>query len=202
MTDPAPRRRPTPCGWAVPRRVGSRAARRTALVAAVTLLAAACSGGGPADIAGVTIEVPSGWERVETPPDPEVVATATWRGGRAEASSLQVVVGCGPGSVSDLASAAVTQERPPLSVTDAEVDSDVEVAGADAAIGLDLTLGAGRADDASTVVVRGIYSEVAQALVLVEFSTPIPDTDDALIDATLGSVSLDREVLAEACGAG
>jgi hypothetical protein len=150
----------------------------------------------------VTIEVPGGWDRVETPPNPEVVATATWRGGRAEASSLQVVVGCGPGSVTDLASAAVTRDRPPLTVTDAEVDTDVEVAGADAAIGLDLTLGAGRDDDAATVVVQGVYAEVGDALVLVEFSTPVRDADDALVETTLASISLDRSVLAEACDAG
>lgn len=171
------------------------------LVAAVTLLAAACSGG-PTDIAGVTIEVPSGWERVDTAPEPEVRATATWRGGRAEASSLQVVVGCGSGSVADLASAAVTQERSPLEVTDAQVDTDLEVAGADAAIGLELTLGAGRPDDAETVVIDGLYAEVGDALVLIELSTPVRDADDARVDATLGSVGLDREVLAEACTAG
>ncbi len=167
----------------------------------MALLAAACSGGAT-DITGVTIEVPGGWDRVDTPPDPQVVATATWRGGRAEASSLQVVVGCGPGSVADLASAAVTRERPPLTVTDAEVDTDIEVAGADGAIGLELTLGAGRPDDAETVVIDGLYAEVGDALVLIELSTPVRDADDALIDATLGSVGLDREVLAEACTAG
>jgi hypothetical protein len=201
MTELAPWRRPTRSGWAVPLRAAGRAGRRTALVATAALLAAACSGG-PTDIAGVTIEVPGGWDRVETPANPEVVATATWRGGRAQASSLQVVVGCGPGSVADLANAAVTRERPPLTVTDAEVDTDVEVAGADAAIGLDLTLGAGRDDDAATVVVQGVYAQVGEALVLVEFSTPVRDADDALVDTTLGSVSLDRSVLAEACNAG
>jgi hypothetical protein len=169
------------------------------VIAAV--LGAACSSG-PTDINGVTVEVPSGWDRVETPPNPEVVATATWRGGRAEASSLQVVVGCGPGSVTDLASAAVTRDRPPLTVTDAKVDTDVEVAGADVAIGLDLTLGAGRDDDAATVVVQGVYAEVGDALVLVEFSTPVRDAADALAERTLASVSLDRAVLAEACDAG
>lgn len=170
-------------------------------MATLVLLAAACSGG-PTDIAGVTIEVPSGWDRVDTPPNPEVIATATWRGGRAEASSLQVVVGCGPGSVTDLASAAVTRERPPLTVTDAEVDTDLEVVGADAAVGLELTLAAGRDDDASTAVVNGVYAEVAEALVLIELSTPVRDADDALIDTTLASVTLDRTVLADACDVG
>ncbi len=167
----------------------------------VALVATACSGGAT-DVAGVTVEVPAGWEQVDTPQNPEVIAAATWRGGRAEASSLQVVVGCGPGSVTDLASGAVTQERPPLTVTDAEVDTDVEVAGADAAIGLELTLGAGRDDDASTVVVRGVYAEAGQALVLVELSTPIRDAEDELVETTLASVTVDPTELAAACGDG
>lgn len=170
-------------------------------MATVALLAAACTGG-PTDIAGVTIEVPGGWERVDTPANPEVIAAATWRGGRAEASALQVVVGCGPGSVTDLASAAATQERPPLTVTDAEVDTDVEVAGAEAAIALELTLGAGRDDDASTVVVNGVYAEAAEALVLIEISVPVRDANDALIETTLASVTLDRTALSDACEAG
>ncbi len=164
----------------------------------MALLAVSCDAG-PAEVAGVTIEVPGGWERIDTPPDPEVIETATWRGGRADASSLQVVVGCGPGTVADLANAAVTRERPPLTVTDAEADTDIEVSGADAAIGLELTFGAGRDDDAETLVVRGIYAEVADALVLIELSTPVRDADEALVPATLASIALDRAALDAAC---
>jgi len=201
VTTPAPRRRPTPRGWAVPL---GRADRRRSPVAGVVLLvallAAACDPG-PADIAGVSIEVPDGWERVDAPPNPEVLETSVWRGGRADASSLQVVVGCGPGSVADLAGAAVTRDRPPLTVTDAEVDTDLEVTGADAAIGLELTFGAGRDDDANTLVVRGVYAEVADALVLIELSTPVRDADATFVAATLASISLDRVSLAAACPA-
>ena len=169
-----------------------------ATVGALAVLTAACTSG-PAEVAGVTIEVPSGWDRVDTPPNPDVLETATWRGGRADASSLQVVVGCGPGSVANLASAAVTQGRPPLTVTDAEVDTDLEVAGAETAIGLELTFGAGRADDANSVVVRGVYAEVADALVLIELSTPVRDADDRSITTTLGSIDLDAAALTDAC---
>lgn len=164
----------------------------------VALLAVSCDPG-PTEVAGVTIEVPDGWDRVDTPPDPDVLETAFWRGGRADASSLQVVVGCGPGAVADLASTAVTRDRPPLTITDAEVDTGLEVTGADAAIGLELTFGAGRDDDANTLVIRGVYAEVADALVLVELSTPVRDAGDALITATLASIDLDRVALDAAC---
>jgi len=199
VTTPAPWRRPTPCGWAVPRGLARRRRSPVAgLVLLIALLAAACDPG-PAEIAGVSIEVPDGWQRIDTPPDREVHETAVWRGGRADASSLQVVVGCGDGTVAELASAAVTGDRPPLTVTGAEVDTDIEVPGADAAIALELTFGAGRADDASTLVVRGIYAEVADALVLIELSTPVRDADAAFVAATLASIDLDRATLDAAC---
>jgi len=201
VTATAQRRRPTPSGWAVPRLAAIDRRSHAVSVAAVALLLAGCSGG-PTEVTGVSLEVPAGWERVDTPSDPQVLATATWRGGRAEASSLQLVVGCGPGSVADLASAAVTRDRPPLTVTDAEVDTDVEVTGAEAAIGLDLTLGAGRTDDASTVAVRGVYAEVGGALVLVELSTPVRDADDPVVEATLSGITLDAPTLTEACDGG
>jgi hypothetical protein len=162
------------------------------------LLAAACAAG-PADVAGVSIEIPDGWDRVDLPGDPEVIETAVWRGGRADASSLQVVVGCAPGTVADLASAAVTTDRPPLIITDAEVDTGLDLDGADAAIGLELTFGAGRDDDATTLVVRGVYAEVADALVLVELSTPVRDAGDDLVATTLDSIVLDPAELQAAC---
>ena len=164
----------------------------------LALLAAACDPG-PADIAGVSIEVPDGWQLVTTPEDPAVLETALWRGGRADASSLQVVVGCGPGTVADLASAAVTADRPPLIVTDAAVDTGLDLDGADGAIGLELTFGAGRDDDATTLVVRGIYAEVADALVLVELSTPVRDADADVVATTLESLVLDGAALEAAC---
>ena len=184
MTLPAPRRRPTPRGWAV---------------ALLLLFATACGGAGEG-VEGVHLDVPSGWSPSTPPPsDGEVAASAGWRGGRAEASTLQGVVGCGPGTVADLASAAVTGDRSPLVVTDAAVDTDVEVSGADAAIGLTLQIGAGRQDDARTVEVHGRYAQAGTALVLVELSTPVRESDPALVAATFDSLRLDAEALGTAC---
>ena len=170
------------------------------LVAALATVALLGCSGGTAEVAGVTVEVPRGWQDATAPErSQEVEAAASWQGGQDGASTLQVVVGCGPGTVQDLAVAAITEPRPPLEVTAADEVGEVEIPGADEALELRFTLGAGRDDDATSLRVAGVYAAVEDTLVLVEISTPVRDTQRELIDATLTSVQLDAEELASRC---
>ena len=151
-------------------------------------------------MAGVTVEVPAGWQETTGAQQPlEVAAAASFEGGQDGASTLQVVVGCGPGTVQDLAVAAITEPRTPLEVTAADEVGEVEVPGADQALELRFTLGAGRDDDATSLRVAGLYAAVEETLVLVEVSTPVRDTQRELVDTTLASVSLDHEELRARC---
>lgn len=150
-------------------------------------------------MAGVTVDVPPGWEETSASQAPaEVVAAASWQSGSDDASTLQVVVGCGPGSNRDLAVAAITEPRPPLEVTDAAEVTEVEVPGADEAIELRFSLGTGP-DDTAGLQVAGLYTGVGDTLVLVEISAAQRDTQRELLDATLRSVELDAEALTAAC---
>ncbi len=168
------------------------------MLAAVVL--AACAGGA-AEVAGVTVEVPAGWrETGATTEASEVVAAAGWRGGPDDSSTLQVVVGCGSGTASELAAGAATRARPPLEVTTADEPDEVEIPGAEDALELRFSLGGDAASEVADLRVAGRYATVADTLVLVEVSTPVDDPQREMVDATLESIELDPAELTRACG--
>lgn len=178
--------------------------RRRALLVMLPLLLAACGDGaaeqgGTTTVDGVTLEVPAGWGVVEQPDAPGVVASHGWSPGTADARHLQVVIGC-DGTVDELVDEALQQPRGPLVVTAAEEDrAQQRVEGLDTVRRLDLTFGAGRPDDASTLRTAGLYGQRADALVLVELSQPARDADGELAGSVLDSVRVDAEKVAAAC---
>lgn len=173
-------------------------------LALLAVLAVACTAS-PADEAttttvdGVTLAVPGGWSEQQVPEDPAVVASHRWAPGGVDVRGLQVVVGCG-GTVDELVAGAVQSDRGALVVTAAEEEElGRSVPGLDEARRLQLTFGAGREDDAATVRTAGLYGHAGEALVLVELSQPVRSADGDLADLVLGSVSVDRDVVAAAC---
>ena len=172
------------------------ATSRCLLVLVLAGLLAACTSG-PGTVAGVSVEVPAGWQETSAPAAPAgVVAAGSWQS-EDGTSTLQVIVGCGPGDVQDLAIAAITEPRPPLEVTDAGEVGEVDLPGTDQALELRFTLGT--AGEAASVRVGGLYVAAEDSLVLVEISTPAGDPQRELVDTTLASVTVDRDEVADRC---
>ncbi|MEX2504910.1 MAG: hypothetical protein WD378_08665 [Egicoccus sp.] len=175
------------------------ASRLAALVSAVAV--AACGGTTDGDravsVEGVHVDAPAGWTEQPGDDTPGVVASRRWAPD-AGVENLQVVVGC-DGTAAELAAGAAQAPRDPLVVTDAiELDAP-DVPGLEAVHRLQITLGAGRQDDASTVRMSGLYGEADGALVLVEVAQRA-GADDALADDVLASVEVTPETVQAACG--
>ncbi|MFA9444151.1 hypothetical protein [Egicoccus sp. AB-alg6-2] len=172
-------------------------------VVVLALLLAGCTdsssaSGGTETVEGVSVTVPEGWSVTDPPDAPGVVAARGWSPGR-PGHLLQVIVGC-EGTVDELVTGAVREPRGPLVVTDATEDrASHRVPGLDEARRLQLTLGAGRPDDADTVRTAGLYGQRGDALVLVELSQLARDVNDELADEVLDSVRVDADALDAAC---
>lgn len=175
---------------------------RRASILAVVLLAVSCAAGtggdGPAAtvVEGVGIEVPEGWSEQTAERAAGVVASRRWAPGEG-VEHLQVVVGC-DGTAEELAAGAAQAPRDPLVVTDAVELEAPKVAGLDAVHRLRMTLGAGRADDASTVRVSGLYGEAGDAIVLVELAQRA-GADEGIAADVFGSLEVDAPTLRAAC---
>jgi hypothetical protein len=148
----------------------------------------------------VTLEVPGGWDERIEPVAGTLVAQTRWVDEADGVTSVQVVVGCGDEDADDLTIAAASRPRDALVVTGAEDAASVAVPGLDAARRTTLTLGAGRADDAESLRVEGLYGAAEGGLVLVEYTAPVRRFDANLADELIGSVVVDTAELGSACG--
>ncbi len=148
------------------------------------------------------LEVPDGWRDVGADvPDGVTDLVRYTPGGAAEALvSLQVVVGCGAESADDLVAAAAQQPRGGMVPTAAEDATFVDVDGLETARRTVITLGAGRADDADTARVAGLYGSGSGVLLLVEYTAPTATFDPNLSQRIIGSVRVDTGAAAAHCG--
>jgi hypothetical protein len=192
QTSPTTGRRPTPRGWA-----------SALLGLTVALTAAGCAaeaGTTLTQTAGpVTVEVPADWDERVEPVAGTLVAQTRWVDEADGVTAVQVVAGCGDEDADELTIAAATRPRDALVVTGAQDAISVSVPGLDAARRTTLTLGAGRADDAESLRVEGLYGAADGGLVLVEYTAPIRRFDANLADEVMGSVVVDPAALRTAC---
>ena len=185
----------------MPRRYRRHRHRRALLGLAVALTLAACTGDAEpthASVAGVTLEIPGGWdEQVEQPSD-DLVAVSQFSPDDEPATRLQVIVGCGDESADELVTAAASQPRNQLVAVDADDAVEAQVPGMDTARRTTLSFGE-QATGTSSLRVGGLYASGGGSLLLVELISPLATYDEQLAERTLDSVEVARDEVETAC---
>lgn len=132
----------------------------------------------------------------------DVAVSELWRPRPDSDTGLLLVVGCGGDGVDALVDGVLSLPRGALVVTEArEITPAPDIDGLDAARRIELTFGAGRADDARTLRTGALYGEADDALLLLELSAPVASYDQDLATATLSSVDVDGDALRATCAA-
>ncbi|WP_052665466.1 hypothetical protein [Nitriliruptor alkaliphilus] len=177
---------------------------RLAPLALLLVLAAGCGDDEPRDETGrvtvgdVALATPEGWERIDEPAQPPLLASTRFVDPTRRLRLVQVVVGCDPAGLDALVG-AVGQPRGELVVTGArERTTAPEIPGLDRVRRVTLDLGSGREGEDPDFVTEALYGQRGDALVLIELNAPAAALGvDA--DAVLDSVVVDGDVLADRC---